>query len=113
MGDNNLSEMQSQLADAYANAGPSDRAEATLNELLEREPDNEFARQRLGQVRKKLCHPSDAPGDLDDIFPQEPATAPLLGTATPVPPAPPANDLGLDDEMQRFVTQSLTDVDLF
>lgn len=113
MGDNNLSEMQSQLADAYANAGQSDRAEATLNELLEREPDNEFARQRLGQVRKKLGHPSDAPADLDDIFPQEPATAPLLGTATPVPPAPPANDLGLDDEMQRFVTQSLTDVDLF
>lgn len=113
MGDNNLSEMQSQLADAYANAGQSDRAEATLNELLEREPDNEFARQRLGQVRKKLGHPSDAPADLDDIFPQEPAPAPLLGTATPVPPATPANDLGLDDETQRFVTQSLTDVDLF
>ncbi|MGB7023922.1 MAG: tetratricopeptide repeat protein [Candidatus Acidiferrales bacterium] len=113
MGDNNLSEMQSQLADAYANAGQSDRAEATLNELLEREPDNEFARQRLAQVRKKLGHPSDAPADLDDIFPQEPAPAPLLGTATPVPPATPANDLGLDDETQRFVTQSLTDVDLF
>ncbi|MGH9730288.1 MAG: tetratricopeptide repeat protein [Candidatus Acidiferrales bacterium] len=113
MGDNNLSEMQSQLADAYANAGQSDRAEATLNELLEREPDNEFARQRLGQVRKKLGHPSGAPADLDDIFPQEPAPAALLGTATPVPPATPANDLGLDDETQRFVTQALTDVDLF
>ena len=113
MGDNNLSEMQSQLADAYANAGQSDRAEAMLNELLEREPDNEFARQRLGQVRKKLGHPSAAPADLDDIFPQEPAPAPLLGTATPVPAATPANDLGLDDETQRFVTQALTDVDLF
>jgi tetratricopeptide (TPR) repeat protein len=113
MGDNNLSEMQSQLADAYANAGQSDRAEATLNELLEREPDNEFARQRLTQVRKKLGHPSGAPADLDDIFPQEPAPAALLGTATPVPATTPANDLGLDDETQRFVTQALTDVDLF
>jgi len=113
MGDNNLSEMQSQLADAYANAGRTDRAEAMLNELLEREPDNEFARQRLAQVRKQLGHPSDAPADLDDIFPQEPAAAPLLGTATPVPPATPANDLGLDDETQRFVSQALTDVDLF
>ena len=114
MGDNNLSEMQSQLADAYANAGKSDRAEATLNELLEREPDNEFARQRLAEVRKNLGHPSDAPADLDDIFPQEPAPpTPLIGTATPVAPAPPENDLGLDDETQRFVTQTLTDVDLF
>lgn len=114
MGNNNLSEMQSQLADAYANAGKSDRAEATLNELLEREPDNEFARQRLAQVRKNLGHPSAAPADLDDIFPQEPAPpTPLIGTATPVPPATPANDLGLDDETQRFVSQSLTDVDLF
>lgn len=113
MGDNNLSEMQSQLADAYANAGRTDRAEATLNELLEREPDNEFARQRLAQVRKQLGHPSDAPADLEDIFPQEPAPAPLLGTAAPAAPATPANDLGLDDETQRFVTQALTDVDLF
>lgn len=113
MGDNNLSEMQSQLADAYANAGRTDRAESTLNELLEREPDNEFARQRLAQVRKQLGHPSDAPADLEDIFPQEPAPAPLLGTAAPAAPATPANDLGLDDETQRFVTQALTDVDLF
>ncbi|MHB8484717.1 MAG: tetratricopeptide repeat protein [Candidatus Acidiferrales bacterium] len=113
MGDNNLSEAQSQLADAYANAGQSERAEATLNELLEREPDNELARQRLGQVRKKLGHASSAPADLEDVFPQEPEPAPLLGTPTPAAPATPANDLGLDDETQRFITQSLTDVDLF
>ena len=112
-GDNNLSEAQLQLADAYANAGQSERAEATLNELLEREPDNELARQRLGQVRKKLGHASTAPADLEDVFPQEPAPAPLLGTPTPVVPATPANDLGLDDETQRFITQALTDVDLF
>lgn len=113
MGDNNLSEMQLQLANAYANAGQSERAEATLNELLEREPDNELARQRLGQVRKKLGHASNAPADLEDVFPQEPEPAALLGTSTPAAPAAPANDFGLDDETQRFITQSLTDVDLF
>lgn len=114
MGDNNLSEMQSQLADAYANAGKSDRAEATLNELLEREPDNEFARQRLAQVRKTLGQPSDAPADLEDVFPQQPEPAALLGAPAPaVPAAPAANDFGLDDETQRFISQSLTDVDLF
>jgi tetratricopeptide (TPR) repeat protein len=112
MGDNNLSEAQSQLADAYTNAGQSERAEATLDNLLEREPDNELARQRLGQVRKKLGHASTAPADLEESFPQEPAPAPLLGTPTPVPVTP-VNDLGLDDETQRFITQALTDVDLF
>ncbi|MGH9711147.1 MAG: tetratricopeptide repeat protein, partial [Candidatus Acidiferrales bacterium] len=112
MGDNNLSEAQSQLADAYTNAGQSERAETTLNDLLEREPDNELARQRLGQLRKKLGHASAAPADLEEAFPQEPAPAALLGTPTPVPVTP-VNDLGLDDETQRFVTQALTDVDLF
>ncbi|HKV28384.1 MAG TPA: tetratricopeptide repeat protein [Candidatus Acidoferrales bacterium] len=111
-GDNNLSEAQLQLADAYTNAGQFERAEATLNELLEREPDNELARQRLGQIRKKLGQASTAPADLEEAFPQEPAPAPLLGTPAPAPPSS-ANDLGLDDETQRFITQALTDVDLF
>lgn len=113
MANNNLSEMQLQLADAYANAGQSERAEATLNELLEREPDNELARQRLGQVRKKLGHASDALADLEDVFPQAPEPAALLGTPTPAAPATPANDFGLDEETQHFISQSLTDVDLF
>lgn len=111
-GDNSLSDAQSQLADAYTNAGQSERAEAILNDLLEREPDNELARQRLAQVRKKLGHASAAPADLEEAFPQQPAPAPLLGTATPVVVTP-VNDLGLDDDTQRFITQSLTDVDLF
>ncbi|MHB8541234.1 MAG: tetratricopeptide repeat protein [Candidatus Acidiferrales bacterium] len=111
-GDNNLSEAQTQLADAYTNAGQSERAETTLNDLLEREPDNEVARQRLAQVRKKLGHASAAPADLEEAFPQQPAPAPLLGTATPVA-ATSANDPGLDDDTQRFITQALTDVDLF
>ncbi|MHB8411293.1 MAG: tetratricopeptide repeat protein [Candidatus Acidiferrales bacterium] len=111
-GDNNLSEAQTQLADAYTNAGQSERAETTLNDLLEREPDNEVARQRLAQVRKKMGHASAAPADLEDAFPQQAAPAPLLGTATPVA-ATSANDPGLDDDTQRFITQALTDVDLF
>ncbi|MHB8527243.1 MAG: tetratricopeptide repeat protein [Candidatus Acidiferrales bacterium] len=111
-GDNNLSEAQTQLADAYTNAGQSENAETTLNDLLEREPDNELARQRLAQVRKKLGHASTAPADLEDAFPQQAAPAPLLGTATPAAVTS-ANDSGLDDDTQRFITQALTDVDLF
>ncbi|MHB8755404.1 MAG: tetratricopeptide repeat protein [Candidatus Acidiferrales bacterium] len=111
-GDNNQSEAQTQLADAYTNAGQSERAETTLNDLLEREPDNELARQRLAQVRKKLGHASAAPADLEDAFPEQAAPAPLLGTATPAAVTS-ANDSGLDDDTQRFITQALTDVDLF
>jgi tetratricopeptide (TPR) repeat protein len=110
--DNNLSEAQSELAEALINAGDLKRAEATLNELLEHEPDNELARQRLGQLQKKLGRASTAPVALDETaFPQQPARDPLIGA--PVPASVSANEMGLDDETQQFITQALTDVDLF
>ena len=109
--DNNLSEAQSQFADALINAGDLKRAEATLNELLEREPDNELARQRLGQLQKKLGRASTAPADLDETALQQPARDPLIGA--PVAVSTSANEMGLDDETQQFITQALTDVDLF
>jgi tetratricopeptide (TPR) repeat protein len=109
--DNNLSEAQSQLAETLINAGDLQRAEATLNELLEREPDNELARQRLGQLQKKLGRASKAPADLNQGAFQPPARDPLIGA--PVPVAASANEAGLDDETQQFITQALTDVDLF
>ncbi|MGB6876380.1 MAG: DUF6584 family protein [Candidatus Acidiferrales bacterium] len=107
--DNNLSEAQSELAEALINAGDLQRAETILNELLEREPDNELARQRLGQLQKKLGRASTAPADLDETVFQQPTRDPLIGTPVPAP----ANEMGLDDETQQFVNQALTDVDLF
>lgn len=109
--DNNLSEAQSQLADALINAGELQRAEETLNELLEREPDNELARQRLGQLKKKLGRASAAPAALDETALPPPAREPLIGS--PVEVSAPANEMGLDDETQQFIAQALTDVDLF
>ncbi len=109
--DNNLSEAQSQFADALINAGEFQRAEATLNELLEREPDNELARQRLGQLQKKLGRASSAPAELDAGAFQPPVRDPLIGPS--VPAETPANEMGLDEETQQFIAQALTDVDLF
>lgn len=109
--DNNLSEAQSQFADRLINAGELQRAEVTLNELLEREPDNELARQRLGQLRKKLGRVSSAPAELDANAFQPPVRGPLVGA--PVPSSPAASETGLDDETQQFIAQALTDVDLF
>ncbi|MFZ0639381.1 MAG: DUF6584 family protein [Candidatus Acidiferrales bacterium] len=115
--DNNLSEAQSELAEALINAGDLQRAEATLNELLEREPDNELARQRLGQLQKKLGRASTAPADLDETAfqQQQPARDPLIGTPMSVSESASmsANEMGLDDETQQFISQALTDVDLF
>ena len=115
--DNNLSEAQSELAEALINAGDLQRAETTLNELLEREPDNELARQRLGQLQKKLGRASTAPADLDETAfqQQQPARDPLIGTPVSVsePASTSANEMGLDDETQQFISQALTDVDLF
>jgi pilus assembly protein FimV len=110
-GDNNLSEAQSQLADTLANQGQFAKAEEILNEVLEREPDNELARQRLAQIRKTMGQASSGPADLAAAAPAEPSREPLIGA--PIPPVAAASDLGLDDETQRFITQALTDVDLF
>jgi tetratricopeptide (TPR) repeat protein len=109
--DNNLSEAQSEFADRLINAGDLQRAEATLNELLEREPDNELARQRLGQLQKKLGRASSAPAELDASAFQPPSRDPLIGP--PVPADASANEMGLDEETQQFIAQALTDVDLF
>ncbi|MFZ0465914.1 MAG: tetratricopeptide repeat protein [Candidatus Acidiferrales bacterium] len=110
-GDNNLSEAESQLANALANLGKFDRAEAILNEVLEREPDNELARQRLAQIRKTMGHAASGPADLAGAAPNEPSREPLIGA--PIAPMSAVSELGLDDETQRFITQALTDVDLF
>ena len=109
--DNSLSEAQSQLADALINGGELQRAEATLNELLEHEPDNELARQRLGQLQKKLGRASKAPAELDQTAFEQPSANRLIGT--PVSASPPANEIGLDEDTQQFISQALTDVDLF
>jgi len=106
--DNNLPEAQSQLVEALINAGDAQRAETVLNEIIEREPDNELARQRLSQVQKKLGRASIAPAELDASAFEPPTREPAAGA-----PSSSANEPGLDDETQQFITQALTDVDLF
>jgi len=106
--DNNLPEAQSQLVEALINAGETQRAETILNEIIEREPDNELARQRLSQVQKKLGRASTAPAELDASAFEPPAREPIAGA-----PSSSASEPGLDEETQQFITQALTDVDLF
>ena len=107
--DNNLSEAQAELANRLIGAGEKQRAETILNELLEREPDNEVARHRLSQLKKDMGAPSETPAALDETMFQPP-TRDLAPSAAA---AEEENELGLDAETQQFVAQALTDVDLF
>jgi pilus assembly protein FimV len=105
-----LSEAQSQLADILTTAGQVDRAEAILKELLEHEPDNELARQRLAQLRKEMGQASAAPASPGEHLAEAPAVEVSAGSSAS--PAVSAFDAGLDEDTQRFVAQALTDVDL-
>ena len=109
--DNNLSEAQSQLADRLINAGEKEKAEAILNELVEREPDNEVARHRLSQLKKQSGEVTEAAVALDETAFQQPAREPSASASASAEAD--ENELGLDEETRQFVSQALTDVDLF
>jgi pilus assembly protein FimV len=117
-----LSDAMGQLAQAYADAGQLDRAEALLQELLEKKPDDDKLIARLEEVRAKILGSPvasagvAAPAVMSPVqaFPEAPrsdfdapAEAPKTQQAKPwVEPV-------LDEETQKYVAQALTDVDLF
>ena len=96
-----LSEAVARLADGCAGTGQFDRAESLYMELLERDPENESLCQQLNQVRAKLGREPVA----------VPQAAPEI-ESVPARPAAVAED-ALDEFTQRYVSQALTDVDLF
>jgi tetratricopeptide (TPR) repeat protein len=118
-----LTEAMDQLGDAAVSAGDLERARKVFEELVEREPQNEFNRRRLGQVRQKLgMEPLDAepmavrPVQSEVVSQQPSATEhDVMLSPTPRGPAAPAPsaEVAEDDETQRYVQQALTDVDLF
>jgi tetratricopeptide (TPR) repeat protein len=119
-----------QLGDALLAAGKLERAKETFQQLLDREPESDAAKRRLNDVLKKLGAveeetppPADivvAPEDLQPELPKAPApkVRPGLDEPAPVvaaesPAAAPPAEPELDEETQKFIAQSLTDVDLF
>ncbi len=96
-----------QLAEAATAAGDLKRAREVYEQMLSREPENEATRHHLNQVRARLgLEPVEEPTALG---PGRLGGGPVV-EAKPVPKSvePP-----LEEEAQRFVTQALTDVDLF
>jgi tetratricopeptide (TPR) repeat protein len=120
-----LADALAHLGDALAAAKQYDRAKEVYERLVTRQPDSDAPKQKLNAVLRKLGH--DVPeepavrADPEEMgLPVEltrPA-APKLPTEVEAPevrakPAADSAESPLDDETQKFITQSLTDVDLF
>jgi pilus assembly protein FimV len=131
------------LGDALVAADKLERAKTVFEQLVDREPESEPAKRKLNDVLRRMGtvapeQPSavvddhaavdlvkpPAPKVRPDLEPPPeiqakptaaevvpvvvPAAAELVAPVTPAVPEPP-----LDEDTQRFIAQSLTDVDLF
>lgn len=101
-----LPDALAQLAYAYESAGENDKALATYEKLLERTPEDEAVRRNYQKLRAK----SGLQPISGDISPPVKVAPSAVEAKPEVPPSP---EPALDDETQRYVTQALTDVDLF
>ena len=127
----------SQLAEVYAGKGEFALSVKLLEELVERNKEDERARQRLAEIRARAESapaavepelPSSAPppqkvspppAAREEVFTVEPVKAPERSFGSfgddeeeESKPAP-IVDEGLDPDTQRYVSQALTDADLF
>jgi len=118
------------LGDALVEDEQLDRAKEIFEQLVERQPDSDSAKRKLNNVLRQLgmpaAHaveePADAPKILDDHLRADIPKAPTPKLRSDVSGFGPevseksqatAPDPQLDDDTQKFITQSLTDVDLF
>jgi tetratricopeptide (TPR) repeat protein len=119
------------LGDGLVAAGRFDRAKEVFEQLLEREPESDSARRKLNDVLRKLglLEPETGPMVVPDQLgipetlqaelpkPDAPKVRPGLQEEAPEVSAQTAAVIPfepqLDEETQKFIAQSLTDVDLF
>jgi pilus assembly protein FimV len=115
------------LGDALVAANQLERAKAIFEQLVDRQPDSDSAKRKLDGVLRKLgllgaeAAPPAPEEDLQADIPKAPAPklrpdaeatfAPVAGDKPAAPSAP--AEPPLDEETQKFIAQSLTDVDLF
>ena len=120
-----LPDALAQLGDALVAAKQFDRAKAILEQLVDREPESDSAKRRLNDCLRKmgLLAPEDSSAPVEESMQAELTKAPapkVRPSAEPAAPAAPAEqqsaaaaEAALDEDTQRFIAQSLTDVDLF
>jgi pilus assembly protein FimV len=118
-----------QLGDALVASGKLERAKEVFQQLVDREPESDPAKRKLNDVLKKLglieedqapeadivvvteelqpeLQKAPAPKVRPDFEEEKKTAEPAALESTPAEPE-------LDEETQKFIAQSLTDVDLF
>jgi len=119
-----LPDALAQLGDALVAAKQFDRAKIVFEQLVDREPESDSAKRKLNDLLRKmgLLAPEAVHVNVEERLPAElpQAEAPKLRPdfETPAPevpakPSAPPAEAPLDEDTQRFIAQSLTDVDLF
>jgi tetratricopeptide (TPR) repeat protein len=101
-----LPDALAQLAQALESRGENKKALETYEKLMERTPEDETTRRAYMKLRERAgigTAPTEIPPPVKVAVPEQ--------EAKPVPTA--STEPALDEETQRFVTQALTDVDLF
>jgi tetratricopeptide (TPR) repeat protein len=101
-----LPDALAQLANAYETSGDDAKAVATYEKLLERTPEDESTRRKYLRLRQKTGLEA-APAEIAPFVKLTPSET----AAEPTAPAP--TEPVLEEELLRYVTQALTDVDLF
>jgi tetratricopeptide (TPR) repeat protein len=117
-----LPDALAQLGDALSAAKEYDRAKQVLEQLVDREPESDSAKRKLNDVLRKMGllapeAPSAEPETHELELPKAPApkVRPDLPSTEPAeaPKAKGSTEAPLDEDTQKFIAQSLTDVDLF
>jgi tetratricopeptide (TPR) repeat protein len=115
------------LGDALVAANKLERAKQVFEQLVDREPESDPAKRKLNDVLRRMggLAPEEPPmavveehAPAEIVKPPAPKVRPDLEPPAPEvkaqPAAPPAEaEPPLDEETQKFIAQSLTDVDLF
>jgi tetratricopeptide (TPR) repeat protein len=110
-----LPEALAELAAICITVGDRKRALQVYEDILERDPGNQTARLEYEKLKGKTAGVAHS----KPVEKQPPRAEPVLsGKEPPAPPkssvaAPPIAEPHLDEETERFVAQSLTDIDLF
>jgi tetratricopeptide (TPR) repeat protein len=116
-----LPDALAQLGDALVAAKQFDRAKQVFEQLVDREPESDSAKRKLNDVLRKMGllaqpEPEPAPPEVHELeLPKAPApkVRPDLPSAAPPEVAKVSSEPPLDEDTQKFIAQSLTDVDLF
>ena len=116
------------LGDALVASGKLERARDIFQQLVDREPESDPAKRKLNDVLRRLGAAEEEPSppadvvvvteDLQTELPKAPAPkvrpeVAELAVVLEESPAAPNAEPQLDEETQKFIAQSLTDVDLF